>query len=199
VKFDKRKLRQEIERERKRAVRARLAELRQQIKAARAARKEALLVIRDQCKAERKALTISCETRRQQAREEARSAVEERRREIGGVHSEEKVYREADNRTRKASVRSTARERRAEDDDAVRSNLPIDLVPVFDRVRKAIKGGPRKSRTEQFLEWAQENPGEVIAMQSLAADRDVDRLVAEYEQLQREEHKRSRRRSAVPF
>ena len=197
--FIKRRLKQEIERERKRAVRERLVELRAQIKAARLARREALIVIRDQCKAERKAVTISCDLRRQQAREEARKAVEERRRQIGGVHSEERIYREADNRERKASVRSTARERRSEDDDSVRANLPIDLVPVFDKVRRVIKGGPRKSRTEAFLQWAEENPEEVLSMQSLAADRDVDRLVAEYEQLQREEQRRGRRRAAVPF
>ncbi len=197
--FNKRQLRREIERERKRQVRERLASLRDQIRQARINRKQALEVIRDQCRAERKAVSIRCDVRRAEAREETRKAVEERRREIGGVHSEEKIYREADARQRKASVRSTARERRQEDDDAVRNNLPVDLVPVFNSVRRAIKGGPRKSRTEAFLQWAEENPGEVMSVQSMAADRDVERLVAEYEQLQREERRRSRRRSAVPF
>jgi hypothetical protein len=200
VSFNKRQLKQEIERERKRKVRERLVELRQQIKQARANRKAALLVIRDQCKAERKALTISCENRRADAREETRKSVEERRKQIGGVYSEESVYRQADGRERvKAKGLAKARVRRAEDDDAVRANLPADLVPVFNTVKKHIKGNARRSRTEAFLEWAQENSDEVMAMQSLAADRDVERLIAEHDQLQREENKRSRRRSAVPF
>jgi hypothetical protein len=61
--------------------------------------------------------------------------------------------------------RSTVRERKQEDDDSVRNNLPRELIPVFDKHRRSIKGSTRRSRTEEFLQWAEENPDEVIAIQ----------------------------------
>jgi hypothetical protein len=199
VAFNKRALRREIERDRKRAVRARLAELRALIKAARERRKAQLVLIRDQCRAERKALSLTCSTRRAQARQEAREAVAARRTEIGGVLSEERVYQRVDALERKPGVRkASARERRQESDDEVRSNLPPELVPVFNAVRRFIKGSPRKSRTEDFLQWAEENAGEVYAIQGEQADREVRRLVAEYEALNKP--RRGRRSLAdVPF
>jgi hypothetical protein len=76
-------------------------------------------------------------------------------------------------------LRSTSRERSQESDDAVRSNLPEDLVPVFDSVRKQIKGTARRTRTEAFLEWAEENPDEVVQVQQAKADRFLRELLAE--------------------
>jgi hypothetical protein len=84
----------------------------------------------------------------------------------------------SDERKRKAKL-TTARERRAEDNDAVRSNIPPELVVVFDAVHSSIRGGPRTTRTEAFLEWAASHPDEVIRYQQDDADREVRRLVAE--------------------
>jgi hypothetical protein len=102
--------------------------------------------------------------------------------------------------------RDTAIERRQESDDAVRSNLPRELVPVFDRVKRHIQGNRRRTRTEAFLEWAEEHPEDVIQYQGDATDSEVRRLVAEYEATHRELRKtkpRPRRRRAagdgVPF
>lgn len=79
---------------------------------------------------------------------------------------------------RRAPIRrSTARERAQEDDDAVRSNLPPELRPVFDKVRRHIKGGPKKSRTEAFLDWAEENPEEILIVQQEAADKELKQLL----------------------
>lgn len=196
--FSKAQLRREIERDRKRAVKARLAELRTLIAQARQLRKEQLLLIRDQCRAERKALSISCANRRAQAQGDARANVEQRRRQIGVVDAEERIYRDVAALDRKGGPtvrKARARARQAESDDEVRANLPPELVPVFDAVRKGIKGTARKSRTEAFLQMAEENPGEVYALQSAQAERDVERLIAEQQRLERLE----RRRSAVPF
>lgn len=193
--LDKRKLKREIERERRRKVKERKAELRGLIKEARSRRAERLSIIRDQCRAERKALALSCSTKRERARSEARDAVAGRRKQLGDIDAEERVYREADAQIRKRRGLTTSRERRQESDDEVRSNLPEDLVQVFDAVRRGIKGGPRKSRTESFLQWAEENPGEVLHLQQSEADREVERLIKEYHQLNRA----PRRRSAVPF
>ncbi|HLO20161.1 MAG TPA: hypothetical protein VK192_06675, partial [Sphingomicrobium sp.] len=91
----------------------------------------------------------------------------------------------------------TAAERRQESDDEVRSNLSEDMVPVFDKVARYIKPGPRRTRTEAFLEWAEENPDAVLEAQQLAADKYLNELLAEEAR-----HARSLRRSqkeAVPF
>ena len=79
---------------------------------------------------------------------------------------------------RRAPIRrSTARERAQEDDDAVRGNLPPDLRPVFDKVRRHIKGTPKKTRTEAFLDWAEENPDEILIVQQEAADKELKSLL----------------------
>jgi len=106
-------------------------------------------------------------------------------------------------RQQRASVR--ARQRAAESDDAVRRNLPDDLVPVFNAVKASVRGGPRRSRTEAFLEWSAENPGEVIAIQATRAERAAAAEIAAHERELRAAHRRkTRRRSAalqeeVPF
>lgn len=102
---------------------------------------------------------------------------------------------------------NTAIERRAESDDAVRSNLPAELLPVFERVKSHIRGSRHRTRTEAFLEWAEEHPEDVLAYQGDATDREVARLVAEHEaterQLRKTRPRAARRRAAgdddVPF
>lgn len=87
----------------------------------------------------------------------------------------QRQVRDADRRSVKA--RSTARERGQEDDDAVRSNLPPELRPVFDKVRRSIKASGKRSRTEAFLDWAEENPDEILSVQQATADRELKALL----------------------
>ena len=63
----------------------------------------------------------------------------------------------------------------------MRRDIPPELVGVFNKVRRNIKGTDRKSRSEAFLEWAEENPGEIYAMQEQEAAREIKRLVKEYQ------------------
>jgi hypothetical protein len=77
-------------------------------------------------------------------------------------------------------ARSRAHERRQESDDEVRSNIPPELVPLFEKVKRSIKGSDRKTRTEAFLEYAQESPGEEWE----AIEDAADRAVAEMERRQ---------------
>jgi hypothetical protein len=69
-------------------------------------------------------------------------------------------------RSNKARLRehpqATHIERRSESADEVRSNLPPNLVPLFERVKRGIKAPPRMSRTEAFLHYAEANPNEVV-------------------------------------
>ncbi|HEX7273107.1 MAG TPA: hypothetical protein VF420_13250 [Casimicrobiaceae bacterium] len=74
-------------------------------------------------------------------------------------------------------VRSTRAERRAESDDAVRANLPADLVEVFDAVKAQIKERPGRSRTEAFLEWVEAHPDDVWVIKQRRADRELRDLV----------------------
>ena len=63
----------------------------------------------------------------------------------------------------------------------MRRDIPPELVGVFNKVRRNIKGSDRRSRSEAFLEWAEENPTEIYAMQEQEAAREIKRLVKEYE------------------
>jgi hypothetical protein len=82
-------------------------------------------------------------------------------------------------RARARTERSSARERLAESDDEVRQNIPADLVPLFERVKRTIKGSAHQSRTEAFLEYAEENPHEVVDAQEGLAQREIARLIRE--------------------
>lgn len=93
-------------------------------------------------------------------------------------------------------ARATAAERRAESDDEVRRNIPAELVGLFNKVKRDIRGSARMSRTEAFMKWAEDNPEEVLTAQEWAAERDVARLVKEYEAQERK--MRSRKRYARP-
>jgi hypothetical protein len=57
--------------------------------------------------------------------------------------------------------------------------LPADLVPLLERVKRSIKAGPRQSRTEAFLKYAEEHPGDVL-------DDATDAMVRDPERQQRE-------------
>lgn len=84
----------------------------------------------------------------------------------------------------------TAREVQAESDDHVRANIDAELLPVWERVKRTIRGDAHRSRTEAFLQYVEENPGDVIALQQEAADVEVRKLLAEQSKLEREAAKR---------
>ncbi len=170
--------------------RAALRELRARIHSARVNRRHMLSEARQQCRTARASLKEQQALERQRFRDEQRgaraaersacAAGKDRARAEGGelehgakgeLKEARTLQRQVRNADKRGAIkRSTARERASEDDDAVRRNLPAELVPVFDAVRKKIKGTPRKSRTETFLEWAEENPDEILAMQQSEAD-----------------------------
>lgn len=179
---------------------AHLQALRGKIAHARAERVRMLASARAQCRHARAQLTArqrrereAFVARQRQAREAAKGvccdgksgakqggqALEsDARKALAEARTLQRQVRNADRRNVKQ--RSTARERSAESDDAVRSNLPPELVPVFNAHRKNFKGSARRSRTEQFLEWAEENPDEIIAIQSANAERDLAKLLQEH-------------------
>jgi hypothetical protein len=168
-------------------------ERRHRLHAARQACHGALLSLRERQRTERQQLTREHQAERAAGRTACITGKERAKEEgLGLEHLAEQEYR--NERTFQRQIqragkpqreRSTARERNQEDDDAVRRNLPPELVAVFDKHRQAIKGSARRSRSEQFLEWAEENPDEVLAVQQAEADRALKELLKEQRELDR--------------
>lgn len=161
--------------------------------------------INAEVRAMRNAARAQCQARKHRIRSAGARAVDRRRAELA---EEQRLQRQIDRANRTAlRQRTTYKERAQESDDAVRSNLPRELRPVFDRVRRHIKGSRHRTRTEAFLEWAEEHPEDVIAYQGDETDREVARLIAERQQYERQLRKaapRARARRAagdndVPF
>ena len=207
----------DIDRDLKKKAQATLADLRARLRAARAAHKEALkgavtrcrehrLAVREKLQAERAQALAELRAKGEAERGEARGtcafdkgeaekatrdAVEGARAELG----KERTYQEdlkriergnrASSRTTK---RATSAERRAESDDVVRGNLPPELVGLFNRVKRSIKAGPRETRTEAFLRYAEEHPSEYLE----SIDDKTEALIRDLERQQRDASRRTR-------
>ena len=194
VALNKKRLRREIDKARREQFKARLLELRELIKQARVARREAITGVKQDCAQKRLDLRQSCQTRAVVAKASGASEIARRRSKLLEEKGFEQKMRDVE---RPRALRSTRGERRQESDDEVRSNLEPDMVRVFDAVRGHIKGNLRKSRTEAFLQWAEENPGEVFDLMQHDADRYLAQLLAEEARTTRELRKRSV--AGVPF
>lgn len=83
----------------------------------------------------------------------------------------------------KEARRASSRERRQESDDEVRGNIPPELLYLFERVKRQIKGSAHMSRTEAFLHYAEDHPDEELA----ALEDRTDALIAELEARERGE------------
>lgn len=192
-----------------------IRELRGRIRATRAQRREALKAVRRQCRAARVRLRDRVKAYKLAARAKLREDIQamrldgrarcrariDRVKRAGATKLQLERARLAEQRALQAEVSRvgqrmrekharSVKEVREENDDEVRSNLPAELVPVFDRVRSSIHASPRMSRTERFLHWAEENPDEVVAIQMMAADVATARMIRELQELERQEHKR---------
>jgi hypothetical protein len=217
AKADRRELWRDIKRQHRRDAKEKLAHLRAELRAARERRKGALRGAKERCRAERIAARERARAMRLRVIEELKAAMGAERlaarqacsvrigearaikNEIQRARAEllaEKHYQadlrriEQGNRKRRSEApRVTGIERRSENDDEVRSNLPADLVALFERVKRGIKASPRMSRTEVFLQYAEEHPGEVLA----AIDDKTDAVIRELEQRERETSRAMRR------
>ncbi|MBI3204476.1 MAG: hypothetical protein HYZ29_23265 [Myxococcales bacterium] len=206
--------------------RQKLARLKEELKAARAQRRRNMATAVEFCREGRRKVRERAKERRLRALaelKEARKAEAERasdacrgakdaaRAESGVSEAERSLEAERQSRRTLATIersdrsrerergkkRATAAERRGESDDAVRSNLSPELVPVFNLLRRNIKPTARMSRTEVFLKWAEENPGEVVAIQDADAERAVAELIRERQATEKQLRSRKRyRRSA---
>ena len=109
------------------------------------------------------------------ARDRARALLEQERRYRAELRRIEQHGREKEKTLRR---RSTPAERRSESDQTVRNNVPPEYLALWERVKRQIKGSDRHSRTEAFLHYVEEHPGELLASME---DR-TDALVRELEE-----------------
>ena len=188
-----------IARELKAKNRAKLIELREFVRRMTRQRREAMALAIARCRAGRKlptraqivaelaaakrAARRSCDVDIKAARA-MKDDVKRSRAELAAEQSYQREIRriEAGNRkkTKDAHRPGLARARAGESDDEVRGNIPPELVALWDRVKRSIKGSDRLSRTEAFLHYAHEHPDEEWS----ALEDSVDRAIAEMERRQ---------------
>ncbi len=211
--LDKKWLAREIQRDQKRKAREKVLELRGHLREARARRKQALHDARERCRAERLAARERARSMRLRVLQELREAmraeraaarqacsvrlgdaraikndIERARAEVAAERQYQRDLRriEAANRQRRKEAPAITRiERRSESDDEVRGNIPPELLALFERVKRGIKAGPRMSRTEAFLHYAEFNPDEVLAAISDKTDELVRQLEEQHRDAQR--------------
>jgi hypothetical protein len=199
-------------RERRRLARERLAALRRELREARERRKQAAFDARERCRSERLALRERLRTQRMRVlqelrdtarleRETLRAACAARRAEVRAIRDEVARARAkvAAERQEQAEVRRLERAERArltqapacvtcraETDDEVLANIPSELAPLFERVRRSIKGSGRMSRSEEFLRYAEAHPDEVLVTSKHEADERVRELERQHRELAKE-------------
>jgi len=204
---DQKKLQRELAEHLREKDRAALGLLRAQIKHARVERAGMLRIARQSCHTARAALKerqavqrsefvqaqrfervlerTTCATGKASAKEKGLELEAGAKRTLKEERAFQRQVRRAGKSAPAPRIRTTARERSQEDDDAVRANLPPELVPVFDKVSRKIKGTPKRTRTEAFLDWAEENPDEIIAVQQAVADKALRELLKQQRELGR--------------
>lgn|SRR5487761_2591633 len=67
--------------------------------------------------------------------------------------------------------------------------VPSELLSLFERVKRGIRGSARETRTENFLRYAEEHPEEVLA----ALDDKTEQVIRDLERQQREVTRQMRR------
>lgn len=216
--------RREMERDLKRRDREKLKTLRESIQAAKRSRNAKLREVGAQCrdarrknmeraKRARERLRASIQRTRERARglctvsrgEAYATTLREIERAVGALEEERALQRQLAVWTKptKCALPSgrgaKARERREESDCEVAANIDDPgLRVVWEHVKAKIKGGPRRSRTEAFLEWAHDHPGDVYAVQEADAERALVELEQEERRLAREVKKAGRYKKRSP-
>lgn len=224
----RKRLLRDIDRDLKSKAKATLASLRAQLRAARVAHKHALADAVGRCRAHRLAVREKLQAERAHTLAELRAKGEAERAQARGAcsldkgkstkgsgsavegarvalaaeraHQEGLKRIERGNRARaKERPRATAAERRSESDDEVRQSVPPELVGLWERVKRSIKAGPRETRLENFLRYAEEHPDEYLASiddKTEAVIRDLERQEEEaYKRRQQDEDAYQRRRA----
>jgi hypothetical protein len=152
-------------------------------------RERVLQELRETARIERQAARDACLLRKGSGKTECLSAIECARRDYLAEKNYQadlrRIERGNRERHRAARVHLSRAERRGESDDEVRQNISPELVPLFERVKRSIKGSARMSRTEAFLKYAEENPHEVFEIVEEKTERMIRELEKKHEEAAR--------------
>jgi hypothetical protein len=139
---------------------------------------------KEQKRAERAAACATCETKatvKAEATAEVQTAKETLEAERARVKREhESSYHKPPTRTRAEAARERA-EAKAQSDDEVRNDIPVELVPVWEKVKHdpAMKATARSTRTEVFLDWVHNNSADVMHLIDVSLHEDLEKLERE--------------------
>jgi hypothetical protein len=147
-------------------------EFEQFLKAAREERAGKLRVLRAECIA-RGTSALS------EARERLTS-LEKEREERRGDKRFTQQYKAAGKKLPKQDAAKRRKERAQESDDEVRSNIPAELVPIFEMIKSQVKGTDRLSRTEAFLKMYEEDSGNLDALLHQKQERELAKQLAKW-------------------
>ena len=165
--------------------------LREKAKAVRAAARAAAQAEIDRDRQQSRSV---CELAKQRARDESRPGVESALRALEAERTHQAELGRWGKRKPLAAAGSCSVRRSSalqESDSEVESNLPSDLIGVWRSVKRRIKGTPNATRTEKFLEWAEEHRPEVLRLQDQQLERDVAELVRREQELREQFEDRS--------
>ena len=208
-------LRAQRERDARRADRERLRQLRAHLSAARKVRTQRMREVRELCKRGRlrareiaKAVRAKhraeanaeiekvrarsrakCETNKDRARVRSSDSLKRAQHALQAEKQHQQTMRLYEKPAKALGPKRTRKGRATaiqESDSEVVNNIPQELIPVWRKVKSRIKGSPRRSRTEAFLEWASENAGDVLLVLDKQWQADVDAMAKEEARLRRE-------------
>lgn len=122
----------------------------------------------------------ACKARKTKVKASALSAGAQHREKLAAERAFQDEMRRIDLWARtKRRERTTSKERSQESDDEVRQNIPTELLALFEKVKRSIKGSTRESRSETFLHYAAEHPHEVVDAQIELSQREIAKLIHE--------------------
>lgn len=145
-------------------------------KAARARARAAALAEIDQLRDQSRR---DCEARKDKARSQSADSLQRAAATYQAEHRHQSTVRRYSKPARLSGPQKRRIDAIAESDAEVLNNIPPELVPVWREVKGRIKGTPRRTRTESFLEWAAEHSADVLAIVDRALQRDVAQMIAE--------------------
>lgn len=130
------------------------------IVAARAEREAELADIRERCSLAREKLQAGCASRRTRSRTTAKARMAAAKQDKRDAHKIARAYR-SNGQPRRRRRRIEAIQ---ESDSAVEAEIlgmTPELLPVWNKVKRQIKGTAHKSRAEAFFQYAEENAEDV--------------------------------------
>jgi hypothetical protein len=125
-------------------------------------RKRTLEELRAAARAEHEKARADWRRRRLEAKEQSDSDVARARAELAAERAHKVAHQQIDRAHRADTARHARGVAPSQSDDEVRALLAPELVPLFNRVTRSIRGSARETRAEAFLRYAEKHPEETF-------------------------------------